>query len=366
MSSFAPLIRFAAAVDDLASVTWFRWKLRHGRLEPVRLSPYRGNGTTASWTVRGRLVEASAVEHGSEDEPWWRNAATAVRRFVAADVPGGLVRAGEDGVEVVTDVEGYFVAELPADGRTGWIDVPLELLGPTAPGQQTVRASAPVLVPEQDAEFGIISDLDDTVIWSGIISTLTMLKLVLFHNASTRTPFPGVGALYRALQRGPDDKGRNPVFYVSSSPWNLYDLLERFLELHDIPAGPLFLTDWGLDAGKLMREETKAFKLNRIGELLATYPELDFVLIGDSGQHDPEIYEQAVIQHPGRIRAVYIRDVARDERDAQVHTVAERMRIAGVPTLLMSDSVAAAEHARSEGLLSEAGLTAVQEALPSA
>lgn len=366
MSTFASLIRFAAAVDDLAAVTLFRWKLRTGRLEPVRLIPYRGHGTTTRWMVRGRVVEASATEQGEPDHPWWRNAAAAFRRFVAADVPGALMRVGEGGVEAFTNVEGYFDAQVVADGRTGWVDVPLELLGPTAPGQGPVRATASVLVPEPRAEFGIISDLDDTVIWSGITSTLEMLKLVLFHNASTRTPFPGVGGLYRALQQGSDDEGHNAIFYVSSSPWNLYDLLERFLQLHDIPPGPLFLTDWGLDPGKLMREETKAFKLARIDELLETYPDLPFVLIGDSGQHDPEIYEQAATRHPQRIRAVYIRDVTRAKRDRQVHAVAERMRLAGVPTLLMEDSLAAAVHAHAHGLLSDAGLAAVKNDLPSA
>ena len=71
-----------------------------------------------------------------------------------------------------------------------------------------------------------------------------MAKLTLLHNAHTRLPFEGVAGFYQALQRGRDGEAYNPVFYVSNSPWNLYDLLEDFLDVHGIPRGPLLLRDW--------------------------------------------------------------------------------------------------------------------------
>src|SRR5690606_438380 len=105
---------------------------------------------------------------------------------------------------------------------------------------------------------------------------------VLFGNVHTRIPFAGVGAFYRALHTG---GGRmNPLFYVSSSPWNLYDVLSEFLHLHEIPAGPMELRDWGLAGDEILPVGHRAHKRVAIDHILARYPELPFILVGDSGQ----------------------------------------------------------------------------------
>jgi phosphatidate phosphatase APP1 len=150
------------------------------------------------------------------------------------------------------------------------------------------------------------------------------------------------------LQRGPDEQAENPIFYVSSSPWNIYDVLEDFLDVHGVPEGPLFLKDWSPSVlGK-----HRGHKLGIIRKLLSTYPNLPFVLIGDSGEEDPEIYSQVVRDHPGRVRAVYIRDVTSAERDAEVKTIAKEVRNLGAEMVPVRDSASAAEHAASAGLIS--------------
>jgi phosphatidate phosphatase APP1 len=92
-------------------------------------------------------------------------------------------------------------------------------------------------------------------------------------------------------------------------------------------------------------------KLGIIRTLLKTYPGLPFVLIGDSGEEDPEIYHQAAIEHPGRVRAIYIRDVTSPERDREVHAIAEKLRRHGVEMVLTGDTGRAAEHAAGIGLI---------------
>jgi phosphatidate phosphatase APP1 len=82
------------------------------------------------------------------------------------------------------------------------------------------------------------------VLQSSVTNFLKMARMVLLGNAHTRLPFEGVAAFYRALQRGASGGEFNPIFYVSNSPWNLYDLLEDFMDVHGVPAGPLFLRDW--------------------------------------------------------------------------------------------------------------------------
>jgi phosphatidate phosphatase APP1 len=282
-----------------------------------------------------------------------------VRRFASDEIPFARVRARFAGheLEAVADEEGFFdlCFELVSspDSSTVWHPVEVELLWPEETG---VRATGSVLVPA-GARFGVISDLDDTVVRSNVTSFLKMAQIVLLNNAHTRLPFEGVASFYHALQRG-EGQEFNPIFYVSSSPWNLYDLLEDFLDVHGVPAGPLFLKDWS-PTTMLGHEK---HKLGVIRMLLATYPELPFVLIGDSGENDPEIYHKAVREHPGRIRAIYIRDVATKERDAAVHAIAREVRSLGVEMLLVPDTVAAAEHAAQEGLITPDALPDVRRA----
>ena len=94
-----------------------------------------------------------------------------------------------------------------------------------------------------------------------------------------------------------------------------------------------------------------AHKLHEIDDILATYPALLFVLLGDSGQEDARIYREVVRRHPGRIRAIYIRDVQVPARAALVGPVIKELAAEGVPMLLVADYAAAAQHAAELGLV---------------
>jgi phosphatidate phosphatase APP1 len=140
------------------------------------------------------------------------------------------------------------------------------------------------------------------------------------------------------------------VFYVSSSPWNLYDLLDDFLALRGFPAGPLFLRDWGIRSPEGGLRDHHTHKLATIKRLLEVYPRLPFLLIGDSGQSDPEIYAEVVRSAPGRVRAVYIRDVSRTpERGAAIAALSRAVTAAGSTLLLARDSYAVARDAAARG-----------------
>src|SRR6185436_19351036 len=160
-----------------------------------------------------------------------------------------------------------------------------------------------------------------------------------------RAPLPGAAALYRALVDSPGDGGL-PVFYLSTSPWNLHDMLVEFLALRGFPFGPLLLTDWGPGRGNLFRIGAREHKLGLIRRILAEHPEMELLLIGDTGQLDPEIYAAAVREHPGRIRAIYVRrtGVLNPGRNAEVDALAAETTAGGVPMLAVDDSVEIAEH----------------------
>ena len=149
----------------------------------------------------------------------------------------------------------------------------------------TLETTQPVLQVLPSARFGIISDIDDTILQSSITDWKVAAQLTFLGNARTRKPLLGVAKLYAALQAA-----TNPLFYVSSSPWNLYDLLDDFLELNAIPAGPIFLRDIGTDTGKFIKTPGHGHKLERARSLIARNPQLRWVLLGDSGQADAELY----------------------------------------------------------------------------
>jgi phosphatidate phosphatase APP1 len=310
----------------------------------VAIDAFRGFGRSDELLVRGRVLVKKSVTRVSTGESTWRNMLNTYRRFESDEVPGARVVATfrDAVVESVTDDEGYFQAMLcptELDMSLPWHEVGLAL------PDHSVTSTALVLVPPPDAQFGVISDIDDTIVQTNATSLVRMVRSVI-QNAASRLPFDGVAELYRALH---DD--RNPIFYVSSSPWNLYDLLHDYMQINAIPHGPMFLQDWGIDDDTFITTPHDTHKLAQIQLLLDYYPQLRFVLIGDSGQRDPEIYLKVIQSRPERIAAAFIRDVTPDLRDHGVVKIVEASNAAGVEMLYVRDSAEALTHARRLGLV---------------
>jgi phosphatidate phosphatase APP1 len=276
----------------------------------------------------------------------WRNLAAFFKRMESDVVPGAPLRAQfrNSSAEATSDRQGYFRIEIRAKAAPGWNEVALELTR-----NPDIRATGRVLVPPREARFGVISDIDDTIVYSNVLSKWRMIIALAFSNARTRKPFKGVAAFYRALHRNV-----NPVFYVSKSPWNLYAPLVEYLEVQALPLGPLVLRDFGL-------RRDRNHKTEAIEAILQTYPALPFILIGDSGEQDPEIYAAIVRRHPQRIRAIYIRSVDLDPgRIRSIEKLIEEVAPTGCQLVLAPDSEYAAAHAAGEGLIAAAELAHVR------
>ena len=329
--------------------------------DAVQIVGYRGYGTTDRALVLGRVLQDEGIRAPHAEQSRWRNLITTVRRIESDPLPFARVRvrlaAAREGrhQEIIADDEGFFRHWLPASqslSPPGWHSIDLDLADP--PNGQPVRATAQILTPAPTATFGVVSDMDDTVLQSEVTSFLRAARMVLLENALTRLPFPGVAAFYRALERGATGAESNPIFYVSSSPWNLYDVIDGFLEAQRIPVGPLLLRDW--DLGKLS-ERHASHKGVVIREIFDTYPELPFLLVGDSGQEDPEIYTELVRERPGRVKAVYIRNVsANPERSERIRTLAREVADAGSALVLADDTLAVARHAALHGWIASGAL----------
>jgi phosphatidate phosphatase APP1 len=351
------LASVASRIEARFDASRVRFRVRRGLLDPIRVVAFRGYGTRDALHLRGRVVARKPIGRPTHGDSAWRNLRGMYRRFTGEEIPGATVRvrfAGDPGppLTATTDEEGFFsVTHALSTAGSGWHEATVELVEPLLNGHPAAPATGDVLIPAPDATFGVISDIDDTIVRTDATSLITMARLVLLSNAHTRLPFQGIASFYTALERGPTGQGRNPLFYVSSSPWNLYDVLVLFLAINKIPAGPLFLQDWGLGRRTLVKTGHREHKRAVINTLLAAYPTLPFVLIGDSGELDAEIYSELAQEHPGRISAIYIRDTQLEHRATAVRTIAEELRAGPTPLVLASDTVAAADHAASHGLI---------------
>ncbi|GAB3890468.1 App1 family protein [Spirosoma agri] len=325
--------------------------------KPYKLVYYRGFGSPTAVWITGRVLRERDLSTPSDNDTFWQNLLATYQRFESDEVPNVTVRvdAFDESYTTTTDKEGYFELTInPPDdlppGRA-WFPVRYALDDVVQPNGEAVVKEGHLMISPLYSQFGVISDIDDTVLVTGATNLLQTARLTFLGNAYTRLPFAGVAAFYRALQSGPITTLFNPIYFVSSSPWNLYDLLVDFFRIQGIPKGPILLRDFSFSAKLLSSQSHHTHKLAMIRKVLDVNPQLPFVLIGDSGQQDPEIYTQVVRENPGRIRAIYIRDVTEEQRDESVRELIRTAEAFNVPMLLVPDTVEAAEHAASLGLI---------------
>lgn len=356
-------------VEEAFDERWRELAHRLGLDRPRYIQTFRGVATHDEARFSGRLLANRPPRAPQDDDSWWDNLGATFRRWESDELPGRAVEVELAGrkVPATTDEEGYFHLALPLEQplATPWQSYTVR----AATGdedEETVEGTGRIYTPPSSAEIAVVSDVDDTVLFSGVTEILTLAKLTFLGNSLTRVPLPGVGALYRGFRDGPAGEQGNPVFYVSSSPWNLYELLRDFLAAQDLPEGPLLLQDLGLDDEKLIQSAGHRHKLEKTEDLLGLYPYLGFVLIGDSGQADAELYLEAAQRYgPERIRAIYIRDVdpERDsDNDAKVDRAVRASQEAGVPMVRVQDSIELARHAAELGLLAPAVAAEVEAA----
>lgn len=338
--------------------------------QPIHLMPYRGYATASYLYCRGRVLEDQGISTDESDGAW-KNLKNTYKRFETDELPHVplTLSFAQNTITATTNDEGYYFLQQKLDQplpqhAIGWQPLYIQIANDNQLAPYSVRTVGEVIIPPPDAQYGIISDLDDTVIQTNVTSLLKMLYNTLFKNAHSRLPFNGVAPLYWALHRGKDDKHKNPLFYISNSPWNLYDMLVAFLRINQIPKGPILLRDFG----NASKEETvvayKKHKHLEIVRLLQTYPNLPFILIGDSGEKDAEIYRSIAQTFPGRVLAIYIRAVDDRKRAEAVEKIADAEE--NIDIILMEDSLKAAHHAYKHGFISKKGKLMVEEVMAAA
>ncbi len=344
---------------------WFKHRL--GWLGVPVIQPFTGYCNGKEVWLGGMVTEDKGLEKPRERQSRWQNMLAMIKRYVGDEISGVEVEVSFQGFRQVveTDENGIFQCILAIDGEgwleSGFLPAHYRLLDRIVEDQPETTAAGEVMMVTGQPRFGVISDIDDTVMVSHSTVTLKKLRLMLTKNALTRVPFPGVSAFYSALQA--NGSSPNPFFYVSSSEWNLFDLLEDFFRFRKIPKGPFLLQDLEYSIFKFWKSGggNHQHKLDKITRLLHFFPDLKFILIGDSGQRDPFIYQKVVEAFPGRIKAIYIRCIGKGQRNPALQDIINEMKEREVPMLLVKDTRQASRHALENGFISPATVADINE-----
>lgn len=322
--------------------------------DPLQIIAFQTYGTVNHIYLRGRALEDENIN--LEKNGAFKLLFNTWKRFATDEISNTRlkVKLGKDIVFYTnTNKDGYFIIDETVDDISayrndqGWVTLEFSYADEhgSRPIQLENKFPAEMLVPSSRASFGVISDIDDTILHTGLVSRLKWRVIIntLLTSAGGRIPLEGAPEFYHLLHKGQTGNEVNPIFYVSHSPWNLYRYLEYFLNKNKFPKGPIILRSFPKLFYK-SNKNNKPRKYKEILNLLRTYPELRFILIGDIGQHDPYIYHEVAEQYPERIAAIYLRSVSHKEKIKSVKSLYSNFKT--IPMLLVENSTQALEHAK--------------------
>jgi phosphatidate phosphatase APP1 len=334
------------------------WKSRlfrmFGLTDETIIKVYHGYGHADQLVLYGHVFTQSALPRKRYSKSVLNNSWALLRLFLVKPLACAQLQTTWQGRQLFaeTDKDGFFKFEWKDEPplEQGWHEMTVNMLLEDGSVRASGKGSVYIPYPTQ---YGFISDVDDTFLISHSASIWKRLYVLFTQNARTRKPFEGVVQHYQLLSQGnttPD--APNPFFYVSSSEWNLYDYLQEFCRVNELPQG-VFLLNVLKQAGQLLKtgQNNHQGKFTRIVRIIENYPKQRFVLLGDSSQHDPYIYESVVKHFQKQIHAVYIRDVYGKNRE-KVQKVLGAIESTGVPCCFFKHSSDAILHSKKIGLIS--------------
>ncbi|WGW10852.1 DUF2183 domain-containing protein [Saxibacter everestensis] len=326
----------AARLEDAFHDFRERRARRDGYIETIQ--PFVGYGGKDWIRVLGRVVLTASGEVLTERSLSVRG----WRSFMSVPLKNRTVTVDVDGIEhrVTADRGGIIDAVLPGKFEPGRITVGVRT-------DQSAVCDAAVNIIDSDVAFGIISDIDDTVMVTALPRPMLAAWNTFVLNEHARTPVAGMAVLYDRLV---STEANTPIIYLSTGAWNVAPTLRRFLSRNLYPAGPLLLTDWGPTPDRIFRsgQDHKRAALER---LAAEFPGMKWLLVGDDGQHDEEIYSNFVERYPQNVLAVAIRQLSATEAVWAGGRSKSEGRGNGVPWVYASDGAGLAEQLESRGLV---------------
>lgn len=333
------------------SMGWF------GKKDKLQLIAFQAYGTDSRFYARGRALEDENID--LSEKGFFNLITNTWKRFETDEIKHTSIEVKlSDGRIILgkTDRNGYYLLNESLDNlvtlanEEGWLNYEISYsdTGLKHEIQNENRFPGELLIPSKNAKFGVISDIDDTILHTGVVSSLKWRVIfnTFFKSAEKRIPLEGAAEFYHLLHRGKSGEQVNPIFYVSHSPWNLYRYLELFLLGNNFPKGPILLRSFS-DFRK--RNHEKPQKQTEVENILKTYPNLSFILIGDSGEKDADIYIEISEKYPNQIAAIYLRSVNHKKKMTRIRNLIETHT--RTPILLVDKSKDAIIHAKEHGFI---------------
>lgn len=330
--------------------------------DPLIIVPYRTYGTNHHLYVMGRALQEEKLKI-TENQSLFKTIKNTYKQFKSDEVMFATIKLSISkelpDFSFKADSEGYIKVDDTLDpdlsamaDEKGWVQYNLSYDGDFQ--NQKIsdgnRFSGEFIIPPATAEFGVISDIDDTILHTGVTSFLKwrVLHNSLMKNVYDRIPLEGAANFYQKLGKGTNNS-ENPIFYLSNSPWNLYQYLKLFLDSNQFPKGPILLRNFRSPFFDRSAKPEKPHKQKEIINIIKTYPALKFILIGDSGEHDPSIYTEIAAQFPDRISAIYLRSVRHRKKMEKVKAIVDNYTT--TPLVMVKTSEEAEAHARKHGFI---------------
>lgn len=196
---------------------------------------------------------------------------------------------------------------------TGHVTLPIDDPQNTVTVRAVTPASDPrifegqvILVPSEG--LSVISDIDDTIKISNVLDKKELILNTFFRPFKAAS---GMSKYYRQLAKTDGTR----FHYVSASPWQLYRVLREFLDNEKFPLGSFHMKTFRWKDKSLINifKSSFQYKIDIIEPIIKTFPKRQFLLVGDSGEKDPEIYGEIARRHVKQIRKILIRNVTKED-----------------------------------------------------
>ncbi len=290
---------------------------------------YRGIANRDRVIISGHAFEKHKVRDVHPHHGKRRNLKQTIRRFRARPLKTTAIDVMINGTtkRVYTNNKGFFTCEIKHTlEQPGWY--PYELYW-----KRNDKRFESEYYLSDDHETGVISDIDDTLLVSHSTSLIRKMALMLFRNAHTRKTIPFIKNWHSYIKDLNDTSHPKDFYYVSNSEWNLYDFLVDFFAINDLPKGVFFLQNLKKGLKDLIStgKVNDRHKQKSIEFLLGFYPDKKFILVGDNGQKDMEIYHEIITKFHSRIKGVMIRKLAYIRNEKLILSYKEKINKLDVP-----------------------------------
>ncbi|TXD81573.1 DUF2183 domain-containing protein [Subsaximicrobium wynnwilliamsii] len=319
----------------------------------IDISVYRGYVNEKELVLSGHVFKSWAPSQYSIQKRAFKHAFAIFKMFSIKPLKNIPVSLEFQGIKTTTKSldDGYFSFRIPFTQKleSGWHNCSVICKANT----YNIVTTGEILKPF-DGMYGIISDIDDTFLISHSSNFFKKLYVMLMQNIDKRQVFEDVSEHYQALSLAGQDGHQlsNSFFYVSSSEWNLYPFIIAIANKYQLPKAVIKLKKIKTGIGDFLftGRGNHDHKFNKIKDIISFYPLSQYILLGDDSQKDPYLYEQICKLFPENIKAVYIRQTGKHQKEA-VTGILQNISSLKPETLYFTESKSAIAHSKRIGII---------------